>query len=102
MGDGTYLFGGHEVKVSQGIAKLADGTLASSTITMNQALEKTVRAGIPLHDAIVMATRTPADVLGLTNKGRLAPGADADIVLLNERFEVLSTIVNGKMVYHRS
>jgi N-acetylglucosamine-6-phosphate deacetylase len=101
MGDGTYLFGGHEVCVSQGIAKLVDGTLASSTVTMNEALSKTVQSGIPLHDAVIMATQTPANLLGLSNKGRILPGADADLVLMNEQFEVLWTIVNGKRVYTR-
>jgi N-acetylglucosamine-6-phosphate deacetylase len=102
MGDGIYSFGGHAVTVSQGIAKLADGTLASSTVTMNEALAKTVRSGIPLRDAVIMATQTPANLLGLPNKGRIAPGADADLVLMNEQFEVIWTIVNGKMVYSRS
>jgi len=101
MGDGTYLFGGHEVKVSHGVATLSDGTLASSTVTMNQALEKAVQSGIPLKDAVTMATKTPADILGLSNKGRIEPGADADLVLMNDQFEVLWTIVNGKMVYKR-
>jgi N-acetylglucosamine-6-phosphate deacetylase len=99
MGDGTYLFGGHEVKVSQGVATLVDGTLASSTVTMNLALAKTVQSGIPLRDAVVMATQTPADLLGLSNKGRIAPGADADLVLMNEEFEINWTIVDGKIVY---
>jgi N-acetylglucosamine-6-phosphate deacetylase len=102
MGDGTYLFGGHEVKVSDGVAKLTDGTLASSTVTMNEALQKAVQSGIPLKDAVMMATQTPADILGLSNKGRIAPGADADLVLINDQFEVLCTIVNGKIVYSRS
>ena len=101
MGDGTYLFGGHEVKVVDRVATLSDGTLASSTVTMNEALEKTVSSGIPLRDAVKMATRTPADILGLSNKGRLEPGADADLVLINDRFEVLHTIVNGKTVFRR-
>jgi N-acetylglucosamine-6-phosphate deacetylase len=102
MGDGTYLFGGHEVKVSQGVATLADGTLASSTITMNKALEKAVLSGIPLRDAVVMATQTPADILGLSSKGRIEAGADADLVLMDEHFEVLWTIVNGKVVYRHN
>lgn len=102
MGDGTYLFGGHEVTVSDGVARLVDGTLASSTITMNKALEKTVRTGIPLHEAVTMATQTPADLLGLPNKGRLVPGADADIVLLDKHFDVMWTMVNGKMVYQQT
>ncbi|MFC0328589.1 N-acetylglucosamine-6-phosphate deacetylase [Paenibacillus sepulcri] len=102
MGDGTYLFGGHKVTVTQGVAKLEDGTLASSTVTMNMALAKTVRAGIPLNDAVLMATETPANVLGLSRKGRIAPGMDADLVLLNEQFKVLWTIIDGKIVYRRS
>jgi len=102
MGDGTYLFGGHQVNVSQGVATLSDGTLASSTVTMNEALEKAVMSGIPLKDAVMMATQTPADILGLSHKGRIEPGADADLVLMNDRFEVLWTIVNGKMVYSRA
>ncbi len=101
MGDGTYAFGGHEVKVESGVATLADGTLASSTVTMNEALAKTVNAGISLADAVTMATRTPADLLGLPTKGRLEAGADADLVLLNERFEVLWTMVGGNVVYRR-
>lgn len=101
MGDGEYLFGGHKVRVSGGIATLQDGTLASSTVTMNEALAKAVKAGIPLPDAVRMATETPADVLGLTSKGRIAPSADADLVLLNERFEVVRTIVGGKTVFMR-
>ncbi|REE86119.1 N-acetylglucosamine 6-phosphate deacetylase [Paenibacillus taihuensis] len=101
MGDGTYLFGGHEVNVSNGTATLADGTLASSTVTMNEALAHTVRTGIPLEDAIIMATRTPADVLGWTRKGRIECGADADLVLMNENFEVLWTMIQGKLAYSR-
>lgn len=99
MGDGTYLFGGHEVTVSNGVATLSDGTLASSTITMNKALEKAIKAGIPFIEAVKMATETPANLLGLANKGRLKEGADADFVLLNDQFDVLKTFVNGNIVY---
>ncbi|WP_219836988.1 N-acetylglucosamine-6-phosphate deacetylase [Paenibacillus sp. R14(2021)] len=102
MGDGSYLFGGHKVTVSQGVATLEDGTLASSTVTMNAALAKAVKAGIPLEDAVRMATETPAAVLGLSRKGRIAPGMDADLVLINEQFEVLWTMVNGDIVYNRT
>lgn len=99
MGDGTYTFGGHEVTVQEGVARLSDGTLASSTVTMNEALKNAVQSGISLYDAVKMAALTPADLLGLKNKGRIAPGSDADLVLLNEQFEVIWTIVNGQMVY---
>ncbi|PYI55777.1 N-acetylglucosamine-6-phosphate deacetylase [Paenibacillus flagellatus] len=101
LGDGTYRFGGHDVTVSGGVATLKDGTLASSTVTMNQALKYTVEAGIPLHDAVTMASRTPADLLGLPRKGRIAPGADADVALLDDRFEVEWTMIEGRIVYKR-
>ena len=48
-----------------------------------------------------MATETPAAVLGLTRKGRMASGMDADLVLLDERFEVQWTMVGGDVVYRR-
>lgn len=99
MGDGTYTFGGHEVTVSGGIATLKDGTLASSTVTMNEALRNTVQLGIPLHDAVTMASRTPAEILGLTRKGIISPEADADLVLLDEQFGVVWTMVGGRFVY---
>lgn len=46
MGDGMYEFGGHEVIVKDGVVQLNDGMLASSTVTMNEALWKTVESGI--------------------------------------------------------
>ncbi|KIL38348.1 N-acetylglucosamine-6-phosphate deacetylase [Gordoniibacillus kamchatkensis] len=99
LGDGTYMFGGHAVTVKDGVATLQDGTLASSTVTMNEALAKTVRSGIPVSDAVRMATEAPANIIGLSGKGKLAPQADADLVLLNDRFEVLWTMVSGRIVF---
>jgi N-acetylglucosamine-6-phosphate deacetylase len=98
MGDGKYNFGGHEVEVKNGVATLNDGTLASSTVTMNEALEKTVNCGIPLAEAVKMATKTPADILGLASKGRVSEGADADLVLINENFQVFWTMIEGKII----
>jgi N-acetylglucosamine-6-phosphate deacetylase len=64
---------------------------------MNKALLYTVELGIPLTDAVQMASTTPADILGLRDAGRIAPGCRADLVLLNERYEVQWTMVNGKL-----
>ncbi|WP_088834862.1 N-acetylglucosamine-6-phosphate deacetylase [Paenibacillus tyrfis] len=99
LGDGTYLFGGHQVEVKDGVARLQDGSLASSTVTMNLALRQTVELGIPLHEAVAMASTTPARILGLTGKGRIEPGADADIVLLDADYNVRWTMIEGEMVY---
>lgn len=99
LGDGEYQFGGHTVTVRGGVARLADGTLASSTVTMNEALGNTARLGIPLVDAVTMAATTPANLLGLPHKGRIAVGADADLVLLDEEYRVLWTMIGGRMAF---
>jgi len=101
MGDGTYLFGGHQTRVEDGVARLQDGTLASSTVTMNIALRNTIELGVPLCEAVAMATRTPADVLGLSGKGRIEPDCDADLVLLDESYGVVWSMVGGKLRYQR-
>lgn len=98
VGDGEYVFGGHHVTVSDGKAQLADGTLASSVVTMNEALRKTVEIDIPLIDAVNMATRTPATILGLQNKGEIEVNADADLVLLDPDFNVLWTMIDGQII----
>lgn len=102
MGDGTYEFGGHQVTVRDGEARLADGTLASSTVTMNEALKKTVENGIPLGDAVRMATKTPANVLSLETKGDIIPGKDADLVLLEKNYHVIWTMIDGKIVFTKN
>ncbi|MCJ8009217.1 N-acetylglucosamine-6-phosphate deacetylase [Lederbergia wuyishanensis] len=98
MGDGEYEFGGHKVTVANGEARLADGTLASSTVTMNEALQKTVESGISLDDAVYMGATTPANILGMLNKGRIASGMDADLVLLDSNFDVLWTMIEGDLI----
>lgn len=95
VGDGEYLFGGHQVTVKEGVARLHDGTLASSTVTMNRSLQLSTEFGIPLEDAVQMATSTPATILGMTNVGQIKEGFTADLVLIDEEFEVLKTWING-------
>ena len=101
LGAGTYDLGGQEVHVQNGEAKLADGTLAGSVLTLNRAVGNMVRlSGVSLADAVRMASQTPAEILGLGNqKGRLAAGWDADLTVLDPQFDVSLTIVAGKEVY---
>ncbi|MEK4979153.1 N-acetylglucosamine-6-phosphate deacetylase [Bacillus sp. FSL K6-6540] len=97
LGDGNYMFGGHQVTVSEGIARLADGTLASSTVTMNEALRLTEANGISMENAVRMASTTPAHILGLYSKGKIEVGYDADLVLMDERYQVQWTMIEGNM-----
>lgn len=98
LGDGSYVFGGHPVTVSEGVARLEDGTLASSTVTMNEALRLTVETGISMKDAVQMASTTPARILNLDSKGEISVGFDADLVLLDDEFQVQLTMINGQIV----
>jgi len=95
VGDGAYEFGGHYVTVEKGVARLKDGTLASSTVTMNEALKLSVEMGIPLDDAIKMGATTPAVILGEKKIGKIAVGYDADLILLDEEFKVVKTVLKG-------
>lgn len=80
-----------------------DGTLAGSALRMIDAVRNAVEmGGVPLADAVRMASEVPARLLGDGSRGRLAVGARADLVAFNKRFEVLMTIVNGNVVYRRN
>ena len=101
LGDGEYRLGALPVRVRGRRAELADGTLAGSTLTMGAAVRTAVRAaGLALPDALRMAAATPARVLGLeASKGALAPGLDADLVVLDDDLAVTGTMVGGAWVH---
>ncbi|MGG1658428.1 N-acetylglucosamine-6-phosphate deacetylase [Brevibacillus sp. NRS-1366] len=103
MGEGKYDLGGQEVHVHDNQAKLTDGTLAGSILTLNRAVGNMVTlSGVPLPEAVEMASHTPATILGMgERKGRLAAGYDADIAVLDERFDVTMTYVAGNNVYRK-
>ena len=99
--DGNYKLGVNDVVVEGGDAKLAsDGTRAGSTLTTGQALKNLVKfTGEGPEKVLPLLTENPADLLGLPRKGRIAPGCDADFVVLGEDLTVLRTIVGGRTVY---
>ena len=100
MPDGEYELGGRTVRLEAGAVRLPDGTLAGSALTMDAALRNAARLlGIPLHEALRMTTSTPAAILGLPAKGRITPGADADLVILSAEGEVRETLVAGRTIY---
>lgn len=96
MPDGKYQLGMFEVKVSGGVARNAEGKLAGSTLTLDRAVRNMVALGVPLGSALRMATANPARQVGLgARKGVLAPGADADLVFLDEKLEVAGVMTRG-------
>ena len=100
MSDGTYELGGLHVTVKRGVCRLASGTLAGSTLTMNMAVKNMIDfLGIPLSDALKMASTNAAKIIGFADsKGSLEEGKDADIAILDEDFNVKSTIVKGRII----
>ncbi len=102
MPDDEYKLSGRRVRLENGSVRLPDGTLAGSALTMDQAACNAVRfLGISLEDTVRMVSETPAKVLGLSAKGRIVPGADADLVILSTEGVVEETIVAGETVYRR-
>ena len=96
MPDGKYQLGMFEVKVSGGVARNSEGKLAGSTLTLDRALRNIVALGVPLSSALRMVTANPASQIGLgARKGVLAPGADADLVFLDDKLEVSGVMTRG-------
>jgi N-acetylglucosamine-6-phosphate deacetylase len=76
--------------------RLPDGTLMGSTLTADGAIRNAVqRCGVPLTDAVRAASTTPADLLGLADRGRIEAGARADLVALNPDLTVQTVWVGG-------
>ena len=82
-----------------GVAKLKDrSAFAGSIATADRLVRTCVQAGIDLADSIKMLTQTPAAIMGLANKGILAEGYDADIVIFNENIDVQAVFVQGEQL----
>jgi N-acetylglucosamine-6-phosphate deacetylase len=92
-----FALGGQWIEVRDGRCTTADGRLAGSALNMATAVRNAVRlAGIPLEEALRMASTRPADVLGEHERGRIAPGMHADLVLLDDALQVRATWIGGK------
>ncbi len=98
--DGNYEFGGQEVIVKDGVARLKSGSLAGSVLTMNMALKNIIEnTDLNLSQASYMLSQNPANLLGLGDKkGSISIGKDADLVILDREYEVKKTIRNGNII----
>ena len=85
MGDGTYSIAGLPVTVKDGRALTADGALAGSTLTLFDGVNNLAAfADISFGEALLCATRAPADMLGIDTVGDLLPGRLADFLVLSD------------------
>jgi N-acetylglucosamine-6-phosphate deacetylase len=89
-----------EFIIEDGVCKLMDrSAFAGSIATADRLLRVAVReVGIPLPEAVRMLTETPARIMGLTRKGRIAVGTDADLVILDGELSVRDVLVDGEIV----
>lgn len=101
MGDGLYEIGGLQVTVKQGVARIDDGSLAGSLLTLQRAVQRMkIIHQLSWLEVSQMASYNPARLLGMTDrKGRILPGMSADLVGLTSNGVVLWTMVNGEICY---
>jgi N-acetylglucosamine-6-phosphate deacetylase len=96
LGDGSYRIGNVEVQVEAGVSRGPEGQLAGSVGTLAAGVRRLCELGVPLEEAVDAASRIPARVLGRGDLGRLAPGARADIVVVDDALEVQTVLRNGE------
>jgi len=97
VGDGTFVLGGVEVDVRDGIVhRTEDGVLAGSVLTMIDAVRNLHALGVPLERALMAAGEVPARVLGSGTAGRIAAGGPADVVVLDDELRVERVLVGGE------
>jgi N-acetylglucosamine-6-phosphate deacetylase len=99
VGPGTYRRRGRAVCVTGAEARLDDGTLAGSVLTMDAAVRNLVGLGARVEDALQAAARVPATLVGRSELASLEPGTPADIVVLEDSLEVRKTLVGGEEAY---
>ena len=99
MPDGDYDLAGQPIRVVNGQARLLDGTIAGSSSNLLEELKNLVSYGMPIEHAISAMSETPAKELGLDDIGSLEEGKCADFVVLDEKLNLLTTVVGGKLAY---
>ena len=97
--DGEYRLGDRDVRLSEGAARLHDGTLAGSVATMDAMVRNLHSLGIDIVDVLASVTRAPADLIGRPELGDLQPGTPADVVVLDDELHVTRTVVGGTEVF---
>lgn len=103
LADGEYELGGQPVIVKEKTAKLKNGVIAGSVLTMDRGVYNfKENTGISMVEAVKMVTVNPAKELGVYDKlGSIEIGKNADFTIFNHKIEIKATLVNGKVAYRR-
>jgi N-acetylglucosamine-6-phosphate deacetylase len=98
--DGPYRLGTVPITVTHGVATMADGSLAGSTLTMDVAFRNFVTAcGMTVRDAVAATATTPAALLGLSDRvGAIRPGLAADLVVLDSDLRLERVMLAGDWI----
>ncbi|MCP4379901.1 MAG: N-acetylglucosamine-6-phosphate deacetylase [Hyphomicrobiales bacterium] len=96
MPDGDYRLGRQRVRKCQNSVRLPDGTLAGSCLTMLDAFRNLVALGLSIEEASRRTAAIPADYLGLSDRGQIAAGRRADLVMLDPDLRLIDVIISGK------
>ena len=92
--------GSVDVTIGDDGVRNADGVLAGSTLSLDRAVRNLVAfTGCDVADAVATVTSTPADLLGLADRGRLAVGKRADMAVLDRELNVIATVVGGEVAW---
>ncbi len=100
---GNYQFAGRKIHIDEtGVSRLTDGTIAGSTFLMSEGFKNLIKVlGLSWIEAVQLASTNPARIAGvLDRKGSLKAGKDADIIVINENFEITYSLVRG--VFHKT
>jgi len=98
--DGSYTYNGTPYRSENGTARYEDGTLIGTTLGMNSIVSRYRNfTGCSLNEALAAASANPARLLGLGERGRVEPGMDADLIIIDEAINIYATIVAGNVVY---
>ena len=100
--DGTYALGGQPVIVKNGAARLENGALAGSILTLNRAVKNIYdNTNYPLYEIVKMASYNGAKYCRVDDrKGQIKENFDADLTIFDENIDVKMTIIDGKIVYN--